>query len=64
MRASFLEEKSCPLPVAGTRGKILTRIFIEETGDLIVTDLWEEIRRVLEGTAEKAGPKTDSEEAR
>lgn len=44
-----IEGLACPLPTAGTAGKVLTRIFIEENGDLVVTDLWEEIRAVLEG---------------
>ena len=30
-----------------TTGKIVTRIYIDEDGDIVVTDLWEEIRLKL-----------------
>lgn len=54
MKAKLLDGKSCPLPVRGTGGKVLTRIFIEESGDLVVTDLWDEIRAVLGAEPETA----------
>ena len=57
MNRRVLDGKSCPIGRAeparpdgfadAKSRKVLTRIFIEESGDLVVTDLWEEIRRVL-----------------
>lgn len=41
---------SCPLPSDGgrpERGRVLTRLFIKPDGDVIVTDLWEEVREML-----------------
>lgn len=30
-------------------GRIVTRIYIQENGDLLVTDLWEEVRALCDG---------------
>ena len=41
-------------------GTILTRIFILENGDLLVTDLWDDVRAVLEGPEEKDSGESDA----
>jgi len=38
----------CPLPEARDGGRILTRIYIQPDGNLLVTDLWEEVEGLLE----------------
>jgi hypothetical protein len=37
-------------PDESSDGTILTRIFISESGDLVVTDLWEEVEHLLTGS--------------
>lgn len=32
---------------ATAKPKILTRIFVTETGDIVVTDLWDDVKKVL-----------------
>lgn len=44
----LLAEKSCPLPSKGVGSRVLTRIFVQEDGDLVVTDMWDEFRALLE----------------
>jgi hypothetical protein len=59
MKRDPLVGKSCPRPGAETK-KVLTRIYIEPSGDLVVTDLWDEIRQVLgDGSTAEPGEVTE-----
>jgi hypothetical protein len=64
MKRDPLVGKSCPRPGAEPK-KVLTRIYIEPSGDLVVTDLWDEIRQVLgDGDGSTTEPGEGTEPAR
>lgn len=43
-----VDSSAAPAAAAATAApKLLTRIFVDESGDLIVTDLWQDLRKDL-----------------